>query len=766
MNTGFTQPLSGRTLWFLAAVTFPCLPLGGAEMEPSWPRTIELPKARIVVYQPQLETFEADRIKARAAVAVQAAENEEQAPIFGVVWFTARVSTDRVERMVTLLEPAVSDIRFPQGSEKSVETIRKLIEKQFPEWNHEVSLDRILTALELAEREQSASEDLQADPPRILFRTHPAVLVLLDGEPRLQPVGDSGVMRVINTPAFIVLDPGTKAYYLYGGGAWLKAGDLLEGAWSLEPRPPATVTNAAEGEQATAKEQDRGDLSQEQPEIIVTTEPTELIVLDGEPEYSSVSGTALLYVSDTESDVFLDVGSQQYWVVLSGRWYRGASLDGPWSHVDPGQLPEDFAKIPPGSPKGHVLASVPGTEEAREAILDAQLPQTAQVKRDEATLDVRYDGEPEFQPIESTTMACAVNTPESVFRVGDKYYCCSDGVWFEASSATGPWVVSVSVPAEIATIPPSCPHYHVRYVHVYDYTPTVVYVGYTPGYLGCYVVRGCVWYGTGWRYRGWYRRRYYPRPVTYGLGVRYNPYTGGWRVRAGVRGPYLGVGAGRGPAGGTWVGVGVGGRVGWWERGYGRGAAGIYRNRDIHLDNNIYSRRTDVVRTWNQRPADRPGAARPAAREAAAARPGTAARPATREARPTTTQPRPRIENNVFADRDGNIYRRGADGGWEKRTKQGWTRTTTPGTPATGVTRPARPAQPITRPSRPGTPAAQPRSLDRAAQARSRGTYRTQRYSHYRSAPTRSRTTTRPAARPSAPRRPMPIRGGGGLRRR
>ncbi|MBK7113783.1 MAG: hypothetical protein IPH60_15240 [Flavobacteriales bacterium] len=37
----------------------------------------------------------------------------------------------------------------------------------------------------------------------------------------------------------------------------------------------------------------------------------------------------------------------------------------------------------------------------------------------------------------------------------------------------------------------------------YDYTPTTVYVGYTPGYLGSYVQNGVVIYGTGYYYRPW-----------------------------------------------------------------------------------------------------------------------------------------------------------------------------------------------------------------------------------------------------------------------
>ena len=58
-----------------------------------------------------------------------------------------------------------------------------------------------------------------------------------------------------------------------------------------------------------------------------------------------------------------------------------------------------------------------------------------------------------------------------------------------------------TVPPVIYTIPPSSPLHYVTYVQVYGYTPSVVYVGYTPGYYGTVVSSdGVVVYGTGYYY--------------------------------------------------------------------------------------------------------------------------------------------------------------------------------------------------------------------------------------------------------------------------
>jgi hypothetical protein len=95
------------------------------------------------------------------------------------------------------------------------------------------------------------------------------------------------------------------------------------------------------------------------------------------------------------------------------------------------------------------------------------------------------------------------------------------------TSLTGPWVVATSVPAVICSIPPGSPVHYVTYVRVYDWTAQVVYVGYTPGYFGTYVVV----YGTGYSYSPWVGTVWYGAPVTYGVAaaLTYTPWIG-WAV--------------------------------------------------------------------------------------------------------------------------------------------------------------------------------------------------------------------------------------------
>ncbi len=237
---------------------------------------------------------------------------------------------------------------------------------------------------------------------------------------------------------------------------------------------------------------------------------------------ATIAGTSLLYVSNTDSDVFLNISDQQIYVLLSGRWYSAASRSGPWAYVASNKLPPDFARIPPGSAKGSVLAQVSGTSAAADAVADTYIPQTAAIDRTKVEPpQVTYDGAPQFQPVEGVVANFAVNSPQSVLLVDNRYYCCYDACWYMSSAATGPWDICVSVPKVVYALPPSCPIYAVKYCHVYGATPQFVYVGYTPGYVGCYAYDGCVVYGTGYYYRPWIAQAvYYPRPWTFGWGAR------------------------------------------------------------------------------------------------------------------------------------------------------------------------------------------------------------------------------------------------------
>ena len=200
-----------------------------------------------------------------------------------------------------------------------------------------------------------------------------------------------------------------------------------------------------------------------------------------------------------------------------------------------------------------MLASVPGTTQAVEAVLLAQVPQTARVNKKQLQApDVAYQGAAEFSRSRGRKVQRAVNTDKDVFQVGDTYYLCYQGVWFTAKAATGPWAGRHHRPAQIYQIPASSPAHHVTYVVVEDDNAErrvgdVRVCGRLHGPDGRLGLRG-VGHRAGTTrptcYYGGLYPIYYPYFPTYGYSAWYNPWTGTYGRSAVAYGPYGGMGAG------------------------------------------------------------------------------------------------------------------------------------------------------------------------------------------------------------------------------
>src|SRR6185295_13043852 len=432
-----------------------------------------------------------------------------------------KVDVDRDIGTAMLRDIVVTRTRWPESDPANEEKASITLTALMPKTGIPISLERLRASLATVEQDKKSVAGLKHDPPKIVVLQEPAELLLYDGDPRTIAIPNTEFERVANTPLAVLKDKKSGVYYLSGGKLWYSARDA-KGPWAPIEKPPAEVAKLVPPDTSSIP------APAKPPKIVVATEPTELVWTNGTPSWQPVGTGELLYIANTENRVVREVKSGKVLVLLSGRWYAADSFDGPWTVVRPDQLPAAFKNIPPTSAIGDVRISVAGTPEAEDAMLDAQVPQTSAIERDKAKLEVKYDGEPKFKQIENTAVEYAVNTTSQVLRIKGKYYGCDQAVWFVADNATGPWKVADSVPMdEIKKIPPSEPVYNVTYVTVYESTPEIVYVGYTPGYVYSYPWYGVPIYGTGWYYPPYVTPyAYYPRPVTYGMSVSYNPYTG------------------------------------------------------------------------------------------------------------------------------------------------------------------------------------------------------------------------------------------------
>jgi hypothetical protein len=713
----------------------------------SWPRLLEAETATVTMYQPQLDSWADDEFESRAAISVQ----EDGGPlVFGAVWISGHFDVDTDTRLVTFRDITIPTVVFPEISAEDEQRLTAFLEREIPKWGLEVELDRLIPLLENAGVALRVENGLKHDPPRIIIKYEPAVLILIDGDPNFEEIENSSLEQVINSP-YLIFRHETNLY-LASDTSWFTA-KFIDGPWKPTRNLPKDLREVdkqlEERRENEAEPEGVEPVDDRVPEIVVSTVPAELIFIDGKPEFEPLSASNIMVVSNTDSDVVLDIASQNYYVLLSGRWYRTKDLDaGPWEWVANDQLPQQFSEIPADSDIGYLRASVAGTEEAREALLEQAVPQTAVVKTAAgASFNVTYDGDPVFEPIEGTMMEYAINTPAAVILSGGRYYACEQGIWYVASRPTGPWQVCKKVPDEIYTIPPSNPHYNVTYVKVYESNADEVNVGYTPGYTNSYVSHSCVVYGTGWWYQPyWWPRYYYPYHSTWGFHVRWNPWYGWGFGLSYSTGPFtfsIGFGGwGRYGYGGWWgpahyrpyprYGYGAAYRAG-YRHGYRHGVAAGSRPRPTPYagtrpSNNIYSRPGNADRVASTRD-----------------------RTATRQ-QPSVARDR---ANNVYTDKSGNVYRRNDNGSWDRRDSGGWSKTEAPMAadrsrpstgnrtrPSTGVTQPSarpstgtRPSTGATRPStRPSTGYSPPTSsLNRDYSARQRGATRSSQYGSSRS---------------------------------
>ncbi|MBU2949177.1 hypothetical protein KO493_00495 [Tamlana agarivorans] len=495
----------------------------------NWPKEIKSGDYIVKLYNPENESYLDNKLISNFAFSVKKGKEE---PVFGMLWATSLLDVDRATRMVSIASLKIDEVKLPveisQSDKKAFET---LINNEIPKWNIEFSLDELLEELD----EVSVNNaELKNEAPSIIFSNEPAVLILIDGEPKLK-AAVSGYEIVENSDTFIIKESKTNTFYLKGGKFWYSSKQAM-GPWDTAEKVPSEIKKIAK--KAELNEDDSSDTyTGKAPKIIVANPPSELIVFEGEPKFTPLQKTNLLFVENTGSDIFMNITDQNYFILLSGRWFTTKDLKGNWSYLSSEKLPADFKKIQSDSKKGEVLSSVAGTKEAKNALYDAQIPQTAAVQRDTKASKVTYNGSPEFKNIENLKLQYAVNTESDVFKDRSTYYLCDNAVWFKSSSPNGPWQVADERPSEVEKIPAENPKFNTKYVYIYETSPTVVYVGYTPGYYGSYAYGPTVVYGTGFYYNPWYRGYYYPRHYTYGFSIRYNPWNG-WSFGFGFGSPY------------------------------------------------------------------------------------------------------------------------------------------------------------------------------------------------------------------------------------
>jgi hypothetical protein len=522
--------------------------------------------------------------------------------------------------------------------------------------------------------------EVNLDPPPIFYSDKEAILVMFMGEPQFQAIDNTSLLFAVNTNWDVFLDSGSGAYYVLNDDGWLKASDPIKGPWAAAGQLPSDFSKLPDDENwSEVRKHLNAAAVEEVPIVFTAAEPAELILSKGKPAFSPIGGTELFYLSNSESDVFLHTEEANHYFLTAGRWFRSKKLEGPWTAATR-DLPQDFAMIPSDHAMGHVLASVPNTPEAQDAVLLASVPRKVTVNKNEINLTVIYEGDPQFVDIEETSIQYAVNSPYDVFKVKNMYYSCHQAVWFESKSPTGPWTVCTKVPKVIYTIPTTSPKHNVTYVYVYDSTPDTVVVGHTSGYTGQYLSAGVLLFGLGYLIHeaddhwGHYHHYHYgSHYYGYGCGARYDYHHGGYYRGGYAYGPYGGAG--------RWGGYNP--HTGTYSRGasrYGpRGSAFAREAYNPYTDR--YAARagaSNVYGSWGRSVvATDDGWARAGHRSNSRGRiagvetsEGAAAvRGSTRYGSATIARDK---HGDVYVGKDGRVYKPDNNGNWQKRQNGNW----------------------------------------------------------------------------------------------
>lgn len=417
------------------------------------------------VHPPMVDSWDGGIFTGRSVVVAQPPSPAQS--VAGTVTLKAVTQVNSAAGVASLVDTEALGVSFPAGVDKT-QAWQEFLRFAVPPKMTALPLTQLESGRGVAQvRQTAAAADVTA--PRIVVSERPAVLVYIDGNPRYVPVKGTKLMGVLNTRVLLLKDA-VGAHYLHLYDGWVKAASL-KGPWRVTAAPPG-----AQPLEQAARASGRVNLlagkagpdgkppalsAARLPDILVVQQPTALIVVDGPPRFTNITGTSLQRAVNTSAQLLKSTATGDVYVQINSAWFRAPAIGGPWSYVPPATLAADFSALP-------------GNGRSRD-------PGVIVADRRTATLSVNMDGDPVLEPIKGTTLNYVANASVPVIQVDiDNWYAVQNGVWFYATQATGPWTVTNNVPPQIYSIPPTVPIYHAIHSRVMASSTDITYYGY-PG---------------------------------------------------------------------------------------------------------------------------------------------------------------------------------------------------------------------------------------------------------------------------------------------
>src|SRR6185503_77024 len=210
----------------------------------AWPKEVDAAGSKLTIYEPQIESLKGTKLSSRAAISVVPEGTTE--PIYGAIWLEATLKTSVDGKTARPEDIKAVELRLPS----TLPGLREAAAREISRWNLVYDIDQVMAELRQLEERKAAAQALKAEVPEIHFRSHPAVLVTIDGDPEWRAIPNSPMKRLANSAFFIVEEADAGKCYLRvepfwwtsasALGPWQAAEDVPEAVdelWAKEPRP-------------------------------------------------------------------------------------------------------------------------------------------------------------------------------------------------------------------------------------------------------------------------------------------------------------------------------------------------------------------------------------------------------------------------------------------------------------------------------------------------------------------------------------------------
>ncbi len=192
--------------------------------------------------------------------------------------------------------------------------------------------------------------------PAVILANEPAELIVTGGAPNLQTIPETdGLEYVTNTLSPLFRNG--KAWYYLVSGRWFTTSNLTKGPWTFVKDLPAGFAKIPTNSPVAAVRSSVPDTVEARFAALESLLPTKTRTKVGakapvevsyseEPKFEPIGGTQVSRAVNSSSDVILFNG--QYYLCYAGVWYLGSSPTGPFTVT--ASVPEEIYQIPPSSP--------------------------------------------------------------------------------------------------------------------------------------------------------------------------------------------------------------------------------------------------------------------------------------------------------------------------------------------------------------------------------------------------------------------------------